>query len=453
TETTLETVWLTDATEQGTLSNMDLPDELAFHLTRRSETLKLNLKRNYDISPKPNVYFARKMQNGTFVLLKSRNTAKQNLAYYQDIDNGAFMTVRCVKTSNEQCDRTINGNVRIGNRNYELQPAESDVVSRNLYDAPSALVRKYVLKDQTLPQREYSVPNKDSAYEMEKTIEQKYMTLLRRFQQQNNRNKLLKGNKTLAGTKESTLYKSGKRDKSRQVPKFYYVKVAVLIDQGLWDFYHSTIRFVNLLTRNRLTTGKIEVWYSHVMNGVNMIYKGIEDTSIRIIVILSEFIIFKKSHEFKLHESRVVNFFGVHLVDGPRYLNDIITWDKGTDRNKKKLFSHGMLFTRYKMFLNQLSEKELSGLSFVGEVCNVGKRMSTVEKRGYVWMVHAAAHELGHNLGAYHDGEEDAVNCSSDDRYIMSETIVENRPDEPYNKNPWLFSTCSINAFKRTLLN
>ncbi|KAL3836860.1 hypothetical protein ACJMK2_022271, partial [Sinanodonta woodiana] len=165
-ESTLETVWLKDATDKRTLSNTDLPNELAFQLTRRSETLTLNLRKNHDINPNANVFFARKVQNGTLVLVKSRNTAKQNLAYYQDIENGAFVTVRCVKKLNEQCDLIINGNVRIDNRNYELQPEETDVVSRNLYDETGALGRKYVLQVQTHNQRDYSAKNKGLKYDI-----------------------------------------------------------------------------------------------------------------------------------------------------------------------------------------------------------------------------------------------------------------------------------------------
>ncbi|KAL3836836.1 hypothetical protein ACJMK2_022249, partial [Sinanodonta woodiana] len=75
--TTWETVWLKDATEKRTLSNIDLPDELAFDLTRRSETMNLSLRRNHDINPNADVYFARKSQNGNFVLGKSRHIERE----------------------------------------------------------------------------------------------------------------------------------------------------------------------------------------------------------------------------------------------------------------------------------------------------------------------------------------------------------------------------------------
>ncbi|KAL3836859.1 hypothetical protein ACJMK2_022270, partial [Sinanodonta woodiana] len=306
-----------------------------------------------------------------------------------------------------------NGNVRIGNRDYDLQPEETDVVSRNLYDEPGALGRKYVLQIQTHNQRDYSVKIKDAAYQMEKILQQKRMTSTRRFQEQEKQKQLSPTTASLSSANESTLHKIENRDtdKSRQLQNFYFVKVAVLIDPGLWEFYYSTVHYFSPLTRRRSAIKLIHQWYSHIMNGVNMIYRGIQDTSISIIVLLSEFIIFKTKQEFQLHESRVVNLDGKYLVDGPLYLNDIITWDKETDAKQNKHFSHGMLFTRYKIFEDELSNKDTNGLSFVGEVCNVGKRMSLVETHGYVWMVHAAAHELGHNLGANHDGEEDSINC------------------------------------------
>ncbi|KAL3836828.1 hypothetical protein ACJMK2_022241, partial [Sinanodonta woodiana] len=311
---------------------MDLPDELAFHLTRRSETLNLNLRRNYDINPNADVFFARKSQNGEIVLGKSPHIENENLAYYQDIDNGAFVTVRCVKRSNEQCDRIINGNLQIGGIDYALQPAETDTSSRSLLEDPYVLGRKYVLQ-------------------------------------------------------------------------------------------------------------------------VNMLYKGIPDPSIRINVILNRFIIWKSKNDFRNVLSSVIPYKGLDHIDEVLYLHDIINWDNKTAMRGVPSFSHGMVFTSYKLYEDDLDNSDTGGLCYVGEVCTIGTRMSIVEKRGFLWTVRSAAHELGHSLGARHDGEPGAEACKPDDLFIMSPAVFENYPGQPYDKKPWLFSICSIDAFKRTLPN
>ncbi|KAK3585038.1 hypothetical protein CHS0354_009886 [Potamilus streckersoni] len=83
------------------------------------------------------------------------------------------------------------------------------------------------------------------------------------------------------------------------------------------------------------------------MNGVNMLYKGIEDASIRITVILSEFTIFKRDSDFNHEKSTIVWNRGRGRVEDLPYLYDINSWDKKVHVAKNSNFSYGMLFTRY----------------------------------------------------------------------------------------------------------
>ncbi|KAL3855283.1 hypothetical protein ACJMK2_014499, partial [Sinanodonta woodiana] len=84
-------------------------------------------------------------------------------------------------------------------------------------------------------------------------------------------------------------------------------------------------------------------------------------------------------------------------------------------------------------------------------VCNVGKRISIVRATDYLFTSLGAAHELGHSLGASHDGEDGARACSANDYYIMTPKEPGIHPSIPYPTNLWTFSRCSIEAFKRVL--
>ncbi|KAK3581972.1 hypothetical protein CHS0354_003233, partial [Potamilus streckersoni] len=90
-------------------------------------------------------------------------------------------------------------------------------------------------------------------------------------------------------------------------------------------------------------------------------------------------------------------------------------------------------------------------LSYRGEVCNIGSRTSVVEAHDFFLTTSTAAHELGHNLGAYHDGEGSATACRAEDLFIMSPIVPRFDRTMRYSRKPWLFSSCSVEAFKSTL--
>lgn len=72
---------------------------------------------------------------------------------------------------------------------------------------------------------------------------------------------------------------------------------------------------------------------------------------------------------------------------------------------------------------------------------------SIIEDKGAYESVRSFAHELGHNLGADHDGLSNSE-CSEWDNYIMASKFF------PYNQlNSWRFSNCSIRRIKEYLLD
>ncbi|KAL3875197.1 hypothetical protein ACJMK2_038124, partial [Sinanodonta woodiana] len=89
--------------------------------------------------------------------------------------------------------------------------------------------------------------------------------------------------------------------------------------------------------------------------------------------------------------------------------------------------------------------------SFDAMVCDPYYKTSVIQSRDYYLTVTTAAHELGHNLGADHDGEGNAIACRADDYFLMTPFVPKYNTTQSYTRNPWIFSNCSVDAFKDEL--
>ncbi|KAL3892142.1 hypothetical protein ACJMK2_004379, partial [Sinanodonta woodiana] len=304
-------------------------------------------------------------------------------------------------------------------------------------DVPSQIGKRYVLLDHAL------LENKDVA----KTSETKkeadiYARLLEK------RNQFRPVDATLPRYITGLQDKETK-EKTRQQRHDYHVKVAVLIDSGVWDFYASNVQSTDEVVRKNIREA-----YSHIINGVNLRYKSIDDPSISITIILQHFTIFQQKDLFPHKSSKVVIKNGTKYIDAYQYTKDFKRWIKTVGKTMVPVFDHAMLFTVYDLYKDSIDNNVINGLSPVACVCDEVNKISLIQSRHYSRTVIAAAHELGHNLGAEHDGTTDAAKeCPPDERFIMYYSLPTINETSPLYRNTWLFSTCSVESFKETLIS
>ncbi|KAK3584034.1 hypothetical protein CHS0354_036175 [Potamilus streckersoni] len=107
-------VWLNDLTrsfktEKMTHDDLDLPDELTFHLTSKSCALTLNLKRNHGIDPNVDVYFVQNLKDGQPHLDKALSLEPQKAASPQHQQKGRTKScqLEAKKTNKKQAKQTF----------------------------------------------------------------------------------------------------------------------------------------------------------------------------------------------------------------------------------------------------------------------------------------------------------------------------------------------------------
>ncbi|KAL3890596.1 hypothetical protein ACJMK2_002878, partial [Sinanodonta woodiana] len=331
-----EIVWLKDVTDRFQTSKRlfgvpDLPDQLTFHMRRESsDSLKLTLQRNYEIDPNADIYFVEKTKDGRSIMSKSETLELETLAYYQDLDNGAYMTVRCINSLNKICERVISGNIQIGERSYDLRPVETDVAKAKVMEDREIIGRRYILLDQTYTIQDHFIERQEP-----KVI----------FSPQENESEYDFQDDTLTSLNLAELQDKGSRDTIRQQKQNYYVKVALCIDSSVWDLYFAKVDYVHPSRKREEVKRRIREAYSHIMNGVNLRYKTIKDPSISISIIPFEFVYFLHEVMFPHNVSRVRSVNGIKYIDASQYLDDFGDWDRNERANDELQFDHAMLFT------------------------------------------------------------------------------------------------------------
>ncbi|KAK3591510.1 hypothetical protein CHS0354_031617 [Potamilus streckersoni] len=184
---------------------------------------------------------------------------------------------------------------------------------------------------------------------------------------------------------------------------------------------------------------------------VSLLYDNMDKSQIQINIILLHFYIFQTIEAFPQRHSTVKVRHGREYIQVDDYLSDISYWDIYVGSKSGVVHGHAMMFTRFDLYDESIKHNTLRGRAPQSGVCDEGRRISVIESRDFFVTVLTAAHELGHSLGAVHDGQGDAISCPAGDLFIMTTVTPDFDPEKPYSRNPWLFSECSVDAFSRVL--
>ncbi|XP_052079211.1 uncharacterized protein LOC127717564 isoform X2 [Mytilus californianus] len=213
----------------------------------------------------------------------------------------------------------------------------------------------------------------------------------------------------------------------------YNVEVLFVVDYSIYKHWYD---------KNRGSSAKaihsIRQIYAFVVNGMDGRYKSMSSNFIGIV--FAGLIVSKTPSESEWTESLKQTHETPNLVNAHKALEKFQKWvQKQTDLPSN---DHVMLLTRYS--LSSLQSSSLQGYAYVGAICSQSSQSIMEESDDYS-MITVAAHELGHSLGASHDGEGNS--CRLDAYFIMAAT---NQPSMG-NPNPWRFSSCSVDYFHQTI--
>ncbi|WAR13146.1 ADT1-like protein, partial [Mya arenaria] len=227
--------------------------------------------------------------------------------------------------------------------------------------------------------------------------------------------------------------------------RIYNLEILAVLDYSLYNRFYKASKAGTESGKDNEAKVNLKKYFSHVFNGVDMLYKSIQEPDFSLSVAVSGFVIADtpEASVWTTPHSDLVAGGGRRelLVSTP--LEELLRWSVNA-RNLPEN-DHIMLMTDYDLYSRDSGVKDTrtAGYARVGSVCHIDS-VSVVEDHGGFQSINAAAHELGHGLDARHDGV--ANTCNPEDQYIM--TAHGGFETEQTKNNPWRFSACSVRHFK-----
>ncbi|XP_061188053.1 uncharacterized protein LOC133196136 [Saccostrea echinata] len=229
-------------------------------------------------------------------------------------------------------------------------------------------------------------------------------------------------------------YKPLRRDfplRHKRSGTVYTVELFLTIDYSIYKFwYEQNSNITSSGERRNAAINDIKHYYAFLVNGVDARYKNLPASTYTISVIFAGMYIAETAASW------------TGSMDSQNKLDAISAGEAFESWRTSQLKSnsipdhdHAMLFTRYNLAMQ--NQTGATGFAYVSSMCSSGS-ISLIEEKFDLISYTIAAHELGHSLGATHEGV--GTNTCPDEGYVMSAV---SRPHVK-STNPWKFSSCSV---------
>ncbi|XP_061183054.1 A disintegrin and metalloproteinase with thrombospondin motifs 10-like [Saccostrea echinata] len=232
-------------------------------------------------------------------------------------------------------------------------------------------------------------------------------------------------------------------------PRRQVIKNKLYVEYGIVADYKNYQRWLSTTNqslpdseRDYVTKTRMVEFYDHVVNSIDAIFKSADSERYSFNIIMSGIVIFNETNSPPwTHRHSLCP--GCDIVDDYEVLRQFSDWSKQFLQNIIP-HDHAALFTGFDLYYRDLDSPKTIGLSFLSRMCG-NWSVSVVEEKVNALTVHVAAHELGHNFGASHDGSLNAEMCSATNLNLMASKM--SRVTDPAKaRNPWTFSACSLQS-------
>ena len=369
-----------------------LPSRFSVHFSIGERNITLRLQRNYHI----NIGFPITVERYGKIIYQPINDT-EDIAYYHDIKRVCSVMAQQAKRKHKHAFEFF-GTVHIDTKVYLIQPPDDTHNTHSLTE-----IQKNSSNEEDIVQS------------------------------------LLKDNiiPSLGNPKPTVQPRN-----SRETNRLYEVEILVVVDFSEYSFWR------NRLSGNASTLLDIEAkrnlrqYYALLIHSTDLFYLSVSGRGFAIRLLLSGLHVSDKISTSWWTESLKNDSTSPASIDAVVAIEHFQHW-AGDHEMELPGFDHAMLFTHYQLHDFQTSHRIIVGLAYRGGICG-HQRTSLVQNNLDIYTSLTAAHEIGHNLGAYHDGEENM--CLKSDGYIMASS-------SPYYINKtvnvrfWKFSNCSLDYF------